>query len=312
MVPKNKDYDKQVFRLFSILNQLDSGNKVSTRDLSEQHNVSLRTVQRDIELLNSAGFLLASPAKGVHSFVDGFTLKKASLTSEEASLLSFLYEIAKSLGTGFEKSCGNIIKKVIQKEYESPYYAKLPQGPGLKMENPFIKTLEDAICDQEKIQLTYEAAEGKKEYKLGPLKIIYYEGFWYLLAQADGKKGIQKFRLEKIRDAEMLGESFSPSGNLQSMLDESVNVWFSGKRDKKVLLKVDKEIASYFEQKTYFPMQKIKKRFKDGSLLIETMIGQDNEVIFTVKHWMPHIMILEPEELNGKIKKLIEEYKKKI
>ena len=60
-MPKNKDYDRRTFRLFYILNKLNNSKPVSTREFAEKFNVSLRTVQRDLEILNSAGFYLALP-----------------------------------------------------------------------------------------------------------------------------------------------------------------------------------------------------------------------------------------------------------
>ena len=72
MTTKNTSYDKKVFRLFFILNQLDSRKKISTGELAKEFNVSLRTVQRDIVLLNTTGFPIISLEKGYHSFMEGF------------------------------------------------------------------------------------------------------------------------------------------------------------------------------------------------------------------------------------------------
>ena len=87
MLPSKKNYDKKIFRLIFIINKLDSGEKVSTYDLAEEFNVSVRSVQRDIDLLQTTGFLLASPERGIYSFEEGFSLKKMKITQAEASLL---------------------------------------------------------------------------------------------------------------------------------------------------------------------------------------------------------------------------------
>ncbi|MCX5681950.1 MAG: WYL domain-containing protein, partial [Candidatus Omnitrophica bacterium] len=273
--------------------------------------VSLRTIQRDLLLLGETGFLLSSPDRGLYSFEEGFSLRKANLTGEEASLLSFLFEIAKSLGKDFEKSCGGIIKKVIQQEYESPFYAKLPQDPMQKLESPFSKVLEDAVWDNEKITITYEASQGIKEYNLCPLKIIFYDGFWYLLAQKEGKDWILKFRIEKIKSVETQNKHFAPPDNLETMLSESVNIWFSERKGSKVLLKIDQEVASFFKQRVYFPKQKIKKKNKDGSLILETQTADAREITPTILHWIPFITVVEPVELRQDIKKAVKAYLQK-
>jgi len=305
---RNKDYDKRIFRLLSILNKLDAGQKISSRELAEDFNVSLRSVQRDLELLSRAGFLLSSPQKGIYSFEDGFSLKKMRLTNEEASLLSFLYEIASSLGENFQKSFRNILQKVIQKEYDSPYYAKLPKGIGLKADYTFTSDLEEAIDQCQKIELSYEKHKKIKKYTLCPLKVIYYEGFWYLLSQVDGKDWLLKFRLEQIKDVEVLDEYFEPPENLQTMLDQSVNIWFSERKTKKATLKIEKSAARFFKQRKYFPHQKIAKENKDGSLLVECRVSDYMEVIPTVLHWIPHIKVIDPKDLRTEIKVLVKDY----
>ena len=308
----NKDkYRKQLFRVVSILNKLDSGKVISSSELAKEFEVSLRTIQRDLDLLTNTGFPLSSSERGLYTFVEGFSLKKANLTGEEASLLSFLFDMTKSLGKDFEKSCGGIIKKVIHQEYETPFYAKLPQGPMNKLESPFIKTLEDAICDCHRTTIAYDASDKVKEYDLCPLKIIFYDGFWYLLAQRYGKEYVLKFRIEKIKSVEVQEEYFAPPENLQAMLDESVNIWFNELKPSKVLLHVDKEVAHFFKQRVYFPKQKIKKENKDGSLIVETQITDKREILPTVMHWIPHIMVVNPQGLQKEIKEIIRGYLKR-
>lgn len=308
----NKDkYRKQLFRVVSILNKLDSNKVISSSELAKEFKVSLRTIQRDLDLLSNTGFPLSSSERGFYTFVDGFSLKKANLTGEEASLLSFLFDITKSLGKDFEKSCSGIIKKVIQQEYETPFYAKLPQGPLKKLESPFLKIIEDAVCDCHRTIITYDSSGKLKKFDLCPLKIIFYDGFWYLLAQRYGKEYVLKFRIEKIKSVEVQGESFAPPENLQTMLDESVNIWFNELKPSKVLLRVDKEVAHFFKQKVYFPKQKIKKNNKDGSLIFETQITNKMEIFPTIMHWIPHIVVINPQSLQKEIKEIISGYLKR-
>jgi len=310
---KNKSYDKKVFRLMYTLNQLDSGKVVSTQDLSNEFNITYRTVQRDIELLNLTGFPLMSPKKGFYSFAEGFSLRKVSLSEKEASLLSFLGDITQTMGKDLQDTFSNILKKVISAEVDSPYYAKIPNGVTNLKNYPLTKDLESAIEDNQKIEMSYFTKGKEKKFSLDPLKIIFYEGFWYLLARADKKEWIIKFRLENIKSVEVLDEYFKPPENLKTMLDESINIWFSEKRNKRVILKVAKESRKFFMEKKYFPLQKIiGSNKKDGSLTIETMVGQYQEIIPIILQWLPDIAVVSPGELEADIKARIREYIKEI
>jgi predicted DNA-binding transcriptional regulator YafY len=313
MTAKNTSYDKKVYRLLSILNQLDSRKKVSTRELAREFNVSLRTVQRDLELLYmTTGFSIKPLGKGYYSFNEGFSLKKLLLTKEEASLLSFLHDISKSLGGKFEDSFTSILKKVVSQEQDSAFYVKLPEGTKISKDFPCIKELERAIKNNIKIVLHYKTPEKEGDYSVSPLKIIFFDGFWYLLAQVDGKNWIRTFRLENIINIKLLDECFTPPKNLSTFLDQSVNIWFTEKREKQVVLKVDKEAARYFKQQVYFPLQKITKENMDGSLRIETMICHNEEIIRIIFRWIPYVHVVKPKDLKVEVENIIKGYLKTI
>ncbi|MFA6636913.1 MAG: transcriptional regulator [Candidatus Omnitrophota bacterium] len=308
MLPDKGSYDKKIFRLWTILNRLDTRKMVSTRELSEEFNVSYRTVQRDLQLLGLAGFPVVTFEKGQHTFSDGFSLKRIEMSGEEASLLSFLYEIASSLGENFEESFRGILKKVLAKECDSPFYVKIPEGVKLDKKIPFVKDLEKAIESSNVIEMDYVKPEGEKRLRIHPLKIMFFDGFWYLLARIEGKDWIVKLRLENIRNLKVMEDTFDEPENLKTMLEESVNIWFSENRNKKVVLHIDKDVVRYFKQREYFPLQKIKKENKDGSLVVESMVSDYMEVIPNIMRWIPNVKVISPGELKETVKKRIEQY----
>ncbi len=308
MSQKTKSYDKKIFRLLYCLNKLDRGGKVCTRELSREFNVSLRTVQRDLELLNMAGFPLAPSEKGAHSFADGFSLKKLMLSKEEASLLSFMLEVSKSLGRDFEESFGQLLKKVLTPEAEPMFYTKIPEGIKMDKQYPFMNDLKAAVNQHKKCEVHYVTEDKDKRFIIHPLKVIFFDGFWYLLVRTDDDERIIRLRLECIREIRLETKKFEVPGNLKAMLDESVNIWFSDQRNKKVLLKVDKEAARFFRTKKYLPLQKITKQNKDGSMLVEAMVAQDMEALPTILLWIPYVRVIRPKKLALDIKDIIKEY----
>lgn len=306
---KNKSYDKKIFRLMTILNKLNGGGKVRSSELAVDFNCSIRSVQRDLDLLNQTQFPVVSLEKGVYSFMPGFSLRKLMLTNEEASLLTFFHEIADSLGKNFSESFRSLVSKVLAKEDDSPFYVKLPETQAHMKNFPFVKELEKAVCDSQKVMIKYETEKGTEDFKLCPLKLINFEGFWYLLAMPDGKRAFWKFRSEKIKGLEMLNENFDPPKSVKAVLDRSVNIWFNEEPGERIVLEIDKDAAHYFKKKIYFPDQKIVKEKKDGSLILETR-ANFNEVIRTVISWIPDIRVIKPKELDLRIQTLLKDYLK--
>lgn len=309
MLPKNRDYDKKLFRLVRILNRLESDGEISVRKLAEEFNVSMRTAQRDIELISMAKFPLVSQEKGRYSFMPGFSLKKVSMTNEEASLLAFLREIAGNLGGKFADSFGNILAKMLTHPgLESPYYAIMPKLTEKIKKNPLMADAETAIEESKKV-IIFHQYDGKiKQHKLRPLKIIYHDGLWYLYGIIDGTKWDAKYRFDKITKVDILDETFVTSRNLAKILGECTNIWFGMNRKLKIVLRIDSEVADVFRKKVFFPRQKIKKETRDGSLIIESTLSHYMEAIPTIYHWIPHITVVAPKQLRDKIRKSVKQY----
>ena len=144
----------------------------------------------------------------------------------------------------------------------------------------------------------------KLTYELKPLKIMNYDGFWYLLG-INAYKQVRKFRLDRILDAVNTDKTFKVTKNIQKMLAESHNIWFGEKRDKEVTFWIPAEFAPYFEKKDYFPLQKILKKQKNGNILLETCVSNYREIIPTVLSWLEHITLVEPEDFKAFIKDIL-------
>lgn len=308
---KNKQYDKKIFRLMYILNKLDTGASVSVRELAAEFNVTTRSVQRDLSLLERANFRVKGDGMGKYTFEEGFSLKKLMLSDEQASLLAFLCEISQSMGEKFVKSFNSIWEKILAKDVSNPYFVKVPDGVKLREDYPFIIDLEMAINSCCKAVVAYQPlnSETVKSHKVKPLKMILVEGFWYLLCQRDGVEEPMKLRMERIKTVQVLEqEDFFPPDNLKEMLGQCVNIWFTGKRNKIVTLKVDKEVARYFKERIYFPCQRISKTETDGSLLLRTKVSDFMEIVYVIYNWLPFITVIEPQELKDKIKESLSSY----
>ena len=81
------------------------------------------------------------------------------------------------------------------------------------------------------------------------------------------------------------------------MLKESGNIWFSSERNIEVIVDVDKSYAHYFRRRKVYPHQVIKEERGDGSIIVSFNVGSLDEIRNILKGWLPHIKILQPEEL---------------
>ncbi|MEM6863725.1 MAG: YafY family protein, partial [Bacteroidota bacterium] len=74
-------------RLTAILTQLQSSRLVTAKMLSEKHNVSIRTIYRDIRTLEKSGVPIVTEEGKGYSMMEGYQLPPVMFTEDEANAL---------------------------------------------------------------------------------------------------------------------------------------------------------------------------------------------------------------------------------
>lgn len=295
----------KISAIIFILNKLDCG-EVTTKGLAEELNVSTKSIQRYIREIENAEFPLYNPQKGAYAFVEGFSLQKMLLSDTEAGLLVLLNSFVDSLkNKKIDKSFDMFKKRILSEHADSPFFIKFQSG--LKYEiNEKTKTIEKAIKEQEYI--TIESVYNKKLQNLKPIKIAYFEGFWYLICLLGHKNKVLKYNIDNIKTITATNKYFEITSDINKILKESTNIYFEMERKIKVKLSVAQKAAKYFKVKEYFPLQKITKENKDGSLILECKIAKEEEILPTIFHWLPHIKVMEPKWLDDTVRDILKQY----
>lgn len=298
-----KEMHNKLTRLLYELNSLDKG-PINLIDMAAEVGVSVRTLQRDMNDIDEAEFPLWNPTPGTYAFMDGFSLEKMQISGAEASILVLMSDLASSLGGNFSKSF-NLLKNRILSLNNNPFFIKMNGGEVYK-DTPITRTLEKCIQMRQWVNVCYKG--GKLAcYSMRPLKIMWMDGFWYLLAMTNDDK-LLKFRLEKISSAESLDKPFKYNKNIEKILHESINIWFEQDRPLAITLEISAECAKYFQNKIYFPLQKVEKQLKDGRIILSCKAAKEEEILPTILHWLPHIKVISPHELHTRIKTILKDY----
>lgn len=303
-----KEMHNKITRLIYELNALDKGAILLT-DMATELGVSLRTLQRDMRDIQEAEFPLFCPNPGEYAFMEGFSLEKMKISDKEASLLVLIHEVASSLGNNFDASYTLLKKRLLSTQQESPFFVKFAGGEAFP-DTPITQEIARCIKAQEEITLSYLKGR-RKHYPVCPLKLLWIEGFWYLLALTNTRK-LLKFRLNKITSAQGTGRFFSHPPEIESLIRQGTNIWFDEERPLNVRLEVSPQAAKYFKTRDYFPLQKTEKELPDGGLIISCQAVNVQEILPTILHWIPEITVQAPAELAQTIKKLLSAYLQKL
>ncbi|MBR3627578.1 MAG: WYL domain-containing protein [Elusimicrobia bacterium] len=295
----------KISAIIFILNKLDGGT-VTTKGLAEELNVSTKSIQRYIREIENAEFPLYNPQKGAYAFSEGFSLQKMLLSDTEAGLLVLLNSFVDSLkNKKIDKSFDIFRKRILSENTDSPFFIKFQTGPKYEITEK-TKTIEKAIKENE--YLTIESVYNKKIQNLKPIKIAYFEGFWYLICLLGQKNKVLKYDINNIKTITPMNKQFEITKDITKILKESTNIYFEMERKIKVTLFAAKKAAKYFKVKKYFPLQKITKENKDGSLILECKIAKEEEILPTIFHWLPYVKVMEPKWLDDTIRKILKQY----
>lgn len=205
-------------RLLSILMILQTRGLTSAEALSEELEVSVRTIYRDIDQLSAAGVPVYAETgrNGGFALLEGWRTRLTGLTAPEARALFFsgLPGPAGELGLGDEAAQAELkllaaLPKDWQEEAQrmSSRFHLDPKGwfqPGYKPE--FLKAVADAVWSETRLRIRYESWTGVGDRVVEPLGLVLKAGFWYLVARRDGL--FRTYRLSQILQLEAIEERF--------------------------------------------------------------------------------------------------------
>lgn len=297
----NSKYNR-INQIYEMLKNNTHGMTIT--ELSKELEVSTKTIQRDLyEVLNEFGAI-----KEGRTWKIDPKLTQDNLATNEKLILGILDEMAKGAGKIFYSKAHSLLSQVSQ-QLEHPIFTNI-SSEYLEEENIILfDQIEKAIKQKVEIKFNYE----KYKFHVKPLKLAFFDGFWYLLAlDLKGKKEVfKKFHLKTIRNIQMLDKNFEVPVIIEERLKYANSVWFNLDEQFIVKLFIDNTISKYFERKP-LKGQLINGADVDGSIEIEIKITNEMEIIPLIFWYIPHIKVLEPQWLADKVKSRITDYAKEI
>lgn len=304
IVHKQNDNTKynRINQIYEMLKNNVHGMTIT--ELAKELDVSTKTIQRDLyEVLSDFGAI-----KEGRTWKIDPKLKEDNLASNEKMILGILDEMAKGAGKIFYSKAHSLLSQVTQ-QLEHPIFANI-NGEYLEEKNiALFEQLELSIKQKVEVQFDYE----NYNFHVKPLKLAFFDGFWYLLALHIGKKEevFKKYHLKTIKNIQILDKNFEIPQIVEDRLRYANSVWFNLDEQFVVRLFIDKSIRKYFERK---PLrgQTIVGEDKDGSIEIEIKLTHEMEIMPLIFWYIPYIKVLEPQWLADDVKEKVKEYLKEI
>ena len=318
----------QLGRQWQIIQTLLSSKRGrSALELSEELECNLRTVYRDLEALQIAGFPICNEredGKNLWSLLD--TVKQSipiPFTLTELMAIYFSRDLVKTLqDTVFYDSLESLFKKIkttlppdseeFLKNVQNTLYVSQKQYKEYGKAKGTISTVNDAAIRKRSIEINYYSMSNKKESvrKVDPYRILFFNGTFYLIAYCHQRKETRIFALDRIKSVSMTDESFTVPDDfdLEDFMKPSFGI-FKGKPEK-VRIWFGPNAAGYITEKVWHETQNIIEA-DDGSIIFEAEIAITEEIKTWVLSWGSKAAVLKPASLKKALKDEIEKMARK-
>jgi proteasome accessory factor B len=293
-------------------------------DLAGECGVDRRTIHRDLNAVEEAGYTLTSEwqdGKKVYSFLSkSRNIPPITFTLNQLMSLYLLRSLGgvHLAGTPFQAEIDDLfrnITSVLPDRYaahlERIARVSLPLLHGARDYSSaatYIEGLQRALLHQYRIRLSYaKNGTGESEpYEVDPYTLVFHKGGMYLLGHAHNRTGMRLFALERIRGIEVTRQRFEIPDGYQP--ETHFGSAFGLVRDKamKVRVRFSPEVAHTIKERIWRPGQQIKTG-NDGRITLEFEAAGEMELVAWILSYGMHAEVLEPPELRQEVKRQVRE-----
>lgn len=284
-------------RLFQILYILLERQSITAPELAKLLEVSVRTVYRDIETLSLVGVPVytTSGKGGGISILPGYTFDKALLSDEEQNQILFAIQslhaadqnvdrLLQKLGTTFRKTNTNWIA------------VDFSRWGMRRTDNPKFEQLKNAILGKRILHMVYCGTSGSiTERDVKPVRLVFKSKNWYLQAFCLQAEAFRLFKVSRMMELELTGDTFSESFADLPPFDGGNPPPFHG-----TAIKLRFSSSMSFRVYDEFERDSIETQ-SDGSLCVTVEFPIDERVHSYLLSFGTDVEILEPAELKADV-----------
>ena len=290
----------------------------SAAELAQSLECNPRTIYRDLEALQVAGFPIYSDrvdGKNLWSLLD--TMKhqiSVPFSLTELMALYFGRDMLKVFkDTPFYDSLESLFQKVkTTLPPESRKYLKNVEQTlhlGVKPYKEYSKfkgilnQVNESAINHKSIEIVYYTISRRKESRrrVDPYRIWFLNGTFYLIGFCHKRNEVRIFALDRIKMLHQTKENFEipEDFSLEKFTGSSFGVYQGAPVYIKVWFHPD--VAGYIKEKIWHESQQIYPQ-DDGSIIFEAEVAGTDEIRFWIMTWGAKAVVLEPESLREEIR----------
>ncbi len=220
-------------RLTAIITQLQSKRIITAKNLAERHNVSVRTIYRDIRTLEKSGIPIVTEEGKGYSIMEGYHLPPVLFTEDEANALITVEQLViNNKDQSFSENVSSAIEKIksilrYSQKGNADLLADRIYFGGNNNEDKSSNNLmqiQSAIIHFQVLKIDYHSSEKKRTTRnIEPFAIYSINGNFLLIAFCRLRKDFRAFRIDFIETLVTQNDTFTPHNmTLQKYFEDYV------------------------------------------------------------------------------------------
>jgi predicted DNA-binding transcriptional regulator YafY len=308
----------EVIRQWSILRDLESSRRATIDDLAQRTGVSTRTIRRDLEALQAAGFPLYDE---LHDGKKYWTLEQRAFrrlddtgfTLAELTALYFSRSLVECLAaTPFQRDVKSAFDKLAAALTPGmrQFLDRLPlviqakgEGRGVQQSAPQdarVARVLEATLHHRRVVMRYHSfsSNREKEYLLEPYRLVFAQGGLYLVAFVPEYKQLRTFSMDRIQSLSVTEERFEPMDLPEDAFAHSLGV--NQGPPERIEIVFEPHIARYVKERVWHPSQQTQED-ATGRLTMTLNVCNDWALRSWILGFGPLARVVSPPELASQI-----------
>lgn len=196
--------------MLAILWMLNSGVKMTAKQISQKLEINIRTVYRHIDALCASGVPIISDSghNGGYRLMNNFIRAPLLFDMEEKKALLHAAVFAKEAGYPLSEALGSATSKLKMYSNQEQESILNHQLAGFEVINrrvtpsvqPILAKLEQAVEKGFSVEIDYRTGreEQPKNRRIDPYGVVYWNNKWYTVAFCHLRNEIRSFRIDRI------------------------------------------------------------------------------------------------------------------